>query len=314
MAQAEGPASDDPAAKPPGPSAVARRYRAEVREGVAALPEQLRLVGFLSSVAEPSRVYAEYTESGCRDVGIDFELFELPRLELEDAIRAANEDPAVHGIMVYYPVFGNQQDAWLKEVVDPQKDVEGLGSFWIRRLYENVRQVDEETGRKAILPCTPLAIIKILNAIGVYGAGPQPLRGQTVTIFNRSEVVGRPLAAMLANDGARVFSFDVDGPILFYERGRSETAIKRGEALQQSDLVITGVPSKRFPLIEAEELPEGVVALNFSTVRNFSKAARRKARIYVPRVGPVTVAMLLRNTLRLYRNFHKPGRSRGMAP
>lgn len=83
---------------------------------------------------------------------------------------------------------------------------------------------------KAILPCTPLAIVKTLEHCQVYS----PLRpygsrafGRTITVINRSEVVGRPLAALLANDGARVFSIDLDGVQEFNRRKPAQ--VKEGE-------------------------------------------------------------------------------------
>lgn len=289
------------------PKLVAQQYRAEVREVVSGLEQPIRLQGFLSEKSpKPSRTYARYTRRGCEDVGIDFRLSTVPRLELEDRIRAANEDPSVHGVIIYYPIFGTGQDRYLKDLIDPSKDVEGLCSHWIQKLYKNVRTVEGEPNRKAVLPCTPLAVLKMLRAGGVPAQDGLPFGGQVVTIFNRSEVVGRPLASMLANDGARVYSFDVDGPILFERVKLSETGVSRAEALAKSDIVITGVPSAGFPLIQAEEISERCVGLNFSTLKNFSEAARDKVRLFIPRVGPVTVAMCLRNTLRLYRNFHQP--------
>lgn len=302
--------SEKPAKRSPARE-LAARYRAEVRAGVERLGRPLRLVGFLSSKSGPSRTYARYTRSGCEDVGIEFELRELPRLELEDAVRAANEDAGVHGIMIYYPVFESGQDRYLKDLVDYRKDIEGLGSHWIRLLYDDVRTVEGDPLRKAIVPCTPLAVLKLLNHVGGYAPegrisnSKKPFAGLTATVFNRSEVVGRPLASMIANDGARVFSFDVHGPVEFGAMGKaSETAVTRAEALAASQIVVAGVPSEAFEKIRAEELRQGAVAVCFSTIKNFAPEVRLTARAFVPRVGPVTVAMCLRNTLRLYRNFH----------
>jgi methylenetetrahydrofolate dehydrogenase (NAD+) len=300
-------------AKSPKPDEVARAYRDEVRQGIKELDGALKLVGFLSDTSgKPSYTYAEYTRQGCEDVGIEFELRTFPRLDLESAIRQANGDPAVHGILVYYPIFaigqdfGSGQDGYLKDLVDFRKDVEGLNSHWIHCLYNNVRFVDGDSARKCILPCTPLAILKMLGACGVVNKGAsEPFANKVVTIFNRSEVVGRPLASMISNDGARVYSFDIDGPILFSRGQVSETSITRPQALAQSDVVVTGVPAKSFDCVSASEVREDAVCLNFATIRNFDRGVKKKVEFYVPRVGPVTVAMCLRNTLRLYRNFHK---------
>jgi methylenetetrahydrofolate dehydrogenase (NADP+)/methenyltetrahydrofolate cyclohydrolase len=219
---------------------------------------------------------------------------------MEEAIFAANADPAIHGILIYYPVFGTEQDHYLKDLVDPSKDIEGLTTYWARRLYENQRYVDEAKSKKAILPCTPLAIVKLLEQVGGY-----PVRNRKVSIFNRSEVVGRPLASMLANDGATVYSFDIDGPLLFDVEGLNETNIERDEALAQSEIVVTGVPHRDFKLIQPQEIRQGAICINFSTLKNFQDDITDRASVFIPSVGPMTITMALRNTLRLYENNRK---------
>lgn len=285
------------------PALVAQKYRqalrAEIATEEAIKKTKLKLVGFLSSENAPSVTYANYTRTGCEDVGIAFELRLVGKLAMESEIDRANSDPAVHGIIVYYPIFGIEHDAYIKDLVDYSKDIEGLNSRWSRMLYHNERYVDPGKTKKAILPCTPLAIVKMLEEAG---GGKSPLGGKTVTIFNRSEVVGRPLASMLSNDGAKVYSFDVDGVLLF-ESGRiKEEVISRADALHQSQMVITGVPSRTFELVKAAEIQRGTLCLNFSTLRNFDPDIMGHAGCFIPRVGPMTVTMALRNTLRLFRN------------
>jgi methylenetetrahydrofolate dehydrogenase (NADP+)/methenyltetrahydrofolate cyclohydrolase len=293
------------------PAEVALRYREELRAQLRAAPEPLRLVGILAGDHGPSKTYAQYAERACQELGIAFELRRQQRLQAEAAIRDANADAGVHGIMIYYPIFGGQHDAYLRDLVDPGKDIEGLHTTWVRALYENRRFVDAARTQKAILPCTPLAILKLIEAAGFFGSGGphRPLEGRTVTVFNRSEVVGRPLASMLANDGARVYSFDIDGPLLFEPpRLQSdafelrETEVTRVQALSESEIVITGVPSPEFPVVTASELRAGSLCVNFSTYRNFSDDIQGKAACFIPRVGPMTVLMVIRNAMRLREN------------
>jgi methylenetetrahydrofolate dehydrogenase (NADP+)/methenyltetrahydrofolate cyclohydrolase len=292
------------------PGEVAKKFRAETRQAIAQLKHPLRLAGFLSTESSPSVTYANYTKAGCDDVGIEFVLYHENRLQLERRIDEANADKNIHGIIVYYPIFGTEQDRYIKDLVDHRKDIEGLNSYWVRKLYHNERFVDPEQERKAILPCTPLAVLKMIEETGYVLTGPEPLKGKTVTIFNRSEVVGRPLASMISNDGARVYSFDIDGPLLFKKGSIEEVGVTRTEALGESDIVITGVPTREFPLVTAREIKEGALCINFSTYKNFSDDIIGKAGAFVPRVGPMTVAMALRNTLRLYNNFHSESRPR----
>jgi methylenetetrahydrofolate dehydrogenase (NADP+)/methenyltetrahydrofolate cyclohydrolase len=296
------------------PAQVAQAFRDEIRSEVAAQPERLALVGILGADYAPSKTYAAYAERACNDLGVGFELRQRSRLDVEAAIAEANADPHVHGIMVYYPIFGTEQDGYLRDSVDPAKDVEGLHSIWARRLYENRRFIDAARTKKAILPCTPLAILKLVQAAGWFAPQGRPLEGRTVTIFNRSEVVGRPLASMTAHDGARVFSFDVGGPLLFSpdpdparSHGVSETRVDRAQALRESEIVITGVPSKQFALVRGSELQPGCLCINFSTYKNFDADIEGTAGAFIPRVGPMTVLMVIRNALRLYRNAASDG-------
>ena len=110
---------------------------------------------------------------------------------------------------------------------------------------------------------------------------------------------------MLAHDGALVYSFDVDGLAVYEGKETSEQpGVDRAQALAVSDIVITGVPDRAFELVRAEELKPGATCINFSHVKNLADDVVECAGTVLKRVGPITVAMLLRNTLRLYRNFH----------
>ena len=200
----------------------------------------------------------------------------MDREELEAHILAANSDDSVDGIIVYYPIFNNRQDQYLQQVTDIRKDVEGLSHRYIFNLFQNIRFLDEQKVQKSILPCTPLAIIKILEYLRVYNTilpYGNRLFGHTITVVNRSEVVGRPLAALLANDGACVFSVDVTG-VQKFTRGegirqkRHQVVDKEDWELKDcvplSDVIISGVPGDSFKF-PTELLREGAVCINFST-------------------------------------------------
>lgn len=206
---------------------------------------------------------------------------EVSRDNIEEAILAANTNDDVDGIIVYYPIFNNRQDQYLQQIVDPTKDVEGLGHRYIFNMYQNVRFLDGEAKRqKSILPCTPLANIKILEYLNIYNTilpYGNRLFGHTICVVNRSEVVGRPLAALLANDGACVYSVDITGVQKF----------TRGEGLQKKthgvdelkgktlkdvaplcDVVITGVPGEGYKF-DTSLLRQGAVCVNFSSEKVF---------------------------------------------
>ncbi len=310
------------------PAVVAEQYVEEIRQEVLEAGQPVNVVGLIATDDLPSISYAKATKQKFDEIGISYDLRQVERLSLEQAIVDANADTDVHGIFIYFPVFDNQQDSYLRNLVDFTKDIEAGSMYWVRKLYSNDRlALAHDPEKKALLPCTPLAIIKMLTAVGAYGevdvarpgearpgearpeeARPEetrPIEGKRVTIFNRSEVNGRPLAVMMSNDGAQVFSFDVGGPMLFENAKPFESRITRAEALAQSDIVVTGVPSRSFEKIRTNEIREGTVCINFSSIPNFDDDIETHTNIYIPRVGPMTVAMCMRNTLRLFRNFHQ---------
>lgn len=140
------------------------------------------------------------------------------------------------------------------------------------------------------------------------------------TLAYRSEVVGRPLAALLSNDGARVFSVDLDGIQEFTKRKQSTMTAAGGgtttraafhphhivqscklsleQCLALSDAVVSGVPSKSYQ-VATDQLKDGVVAINFSENKNFEPSVKDKASIYVPGIGKATIVLLQRNLMRL---------------
>ncbi len=289
------------------PSQIAREFRQEIKQTVRHLPAPIRVVGLLSTHVGPAITYANYMREGFEDIGVSFELREVPRVRLESEILAMNSDRSVHGIFVYYPVFGGEQDVFVRNLVDFRKDIEALNFYWLKKLYANDRYaVFGDNTRKAVLPCTSVGIFKILSHVGVDRGPPgRTLEGHTVCVFNRSELVGRPLTVMLSNEGAVVYSFDKRGTMEYRPDALYETDISRAEALERSDTVITGIPDKSFPKIRSTEISSRAVCINFATIKNFEDDVKEACQVFVPRVGPVTVAMSIRNAVRLYSNFHE---------
>mgnify|MGYP006090348993 FL=1 len=287
------------------PAEIAKKYLQRLKESVTRLERNMQVVGFIASDDPPSVSYANATRRVFTDAGFNYDLRHVKRLELEAEIIKANADEDVHGIFIYFPVFSNQEDDYLRNLVHYTKDIEAGSLYWTRKLDTNDRSAtDQDTNKKALIPCTPLAIVKVLDDIGEYGDGDLPLTGKKITIFNRSQVIGRPLAIMMSNDGAMVLSFDEHGPLEFKAGTPKETSLDRSSALAQSDIIITGVPGSDFELVKPEEVPDDAVCINFSSEQNFTEDVKSHVRAFIPRVGPMTVAMCMRNTIRLFEHFH----------
>jgi len=335
---------------------IASTFRHEVKRSLSESSRPPKLVGILATSSAPSRYYADFTKKQCDELGVEFVLRVTGAVDaegvsegegVEEVIIGANEDDSVDGIMVYYPIFGGQQDHYLQQVVSPFKDVEGLHFKFHYNLYHNIRFIEPQSllssvmpsgspfpiseiepppGMvKSIIPCTPLAIVKCLENVGVYNkilAYGDRAYGRIITVINRSEVVGRPLAALLANDGARVFSVDVDSIQEYTKRPHTSLTLQSDisrryhprhvvhpstltlqECLALSDVVVSAVPSPDYK-VKTEWLKDGCVCLNVAAGKNFEQDVRDKASIYIPAVGKVTILMLLRNLLRLQRYKH----------
>lgn len=303
---------------------VAKSFRDEIKAKVATMKqdgiEPPLLVGLLANKDPAARKYAEWTGKACRADGLRYELRTLDDpIEVEAALIDANDDPRVHGIIVYYPIFGQEesfsgasQDDYLRDSVSHKCDVEGLCHLYRTNLYRNVRYLDyPANNHKCLLPCTALSVVKIIEACpGCYDwTKPvgRKLEGKTVTVINRSEIVGRPLAAMLANDGADVYSVDLNSIYMFREGrlhpcGDDETP---ESCVRKSSIVVTGVPTKNYKL-PTEWVNPNTTVVNVSSFKNVDEEALLKIPgvVYVPLVGKVTVAMLERNLMRLYEQFH----------
>lgn len=297
-------------------STIAKPYQEEVIAAVNKLSFRPTLVGFLANDDPAARMYANWTGKTCESLGFTYKLVETSKNDLETSLIKANKDNDVNGIMVYFPVFGDKQDQYLQQLISPEKDVEGLNFLYYHNLYHNVRFLDPpHNQQKSIIPCTPLAMVKILEYLGVYNNilhYGNRLYGKKVLIVNRSEVVGRPLAALLANDGATVYSVDINN-IQQFTRG--DDLLERRHLVKdlnddessleklapQCDVIITGVPSEsyKFP---TELVSHGTVVINFSSFKNFNDDVKERAGLYVPSIGKVTIAILLRNLLRLIDN------------
>jgi len=305
-------------------SIIAKSFRDEIKAKIQSWKEQgidaPLLVGLLANKDPSAKKYAEWTGKACKADGLRYELRELENpIDVENALIDANDDPRVHGIIVYYPMFGQEesfsgtsQDDYLRDTVSYKCDVEGLCHLYRTSLYRNKRYLDPPRNfQKCVLPCTALSVVKILEQCpGCYDKSRpigRKMENKIITVINRSEIVGRPLAAMLSNDGAKVYSVDINS-IHIFNNGKLSTSIETvtpESCVKESDVVITGVPVKDYRL-PTKWIQPNTTVVNVSSFKNVDETELLKIPgvVYVPMVGKVTVAMLERNLMRLFEQFH----------
>jgi methylenetetrahydrofolate dehydrogenase (NADP+)/methenyltetrahydrofolate cyclohydrolase len=263
---------------------------AQIREEIAGQTRALIDAGVTPGLAvvlvgeDPaSRVYVTMKEKACAAAGIFSVEYKLPattsEAELLALVAQLNQDERIDGILVQLPLPEQIDEARILEAISPLKDVDGFHPFNVGRLV---------TGNPLFKPCTPYGVMVLLQRIGV------DLKGKDVVVVGRSNIVGKPVALMCLAEHATV--------TICHSRTRDLAA-----KVAAADVVIAAVG--RPEMIQGDWIKPGAVVIDVGVNRvgekklvgdvDFAAAAERAAAITpVPGgVGPMTIAMLLHNTL-----------------
>jgi methylenetetrahydrofolate dehydrogenase (NADP+)/methenyltetrahydrofolate cyclohydrolase len=270
--------------------AIAAEVRREVRDEVAALQRQGRAQPGLATVLvgeDPaSTVYVGGKQKAAHEVGMQGFEHHLPddatQEQVTRLLAELNDDARVSGVLLQLPVPGHLDGGALTELIDPRKDVDGLTTASAGALA---------VGARGLRPCTPAGCIELLRRHDV------PLEGAEVVIVGRSNLVGKPLTHLLLEQNATV--------TICHSRTRDLPGICR-----RADVLVAAVGRPR--LIRGDWVKPGAAVVDVGINRtddglvgdvDYDGAARRAGLITpVPGgVGPMTIAMLLRNTLEAAR-------------
>ena len=269
---------------------IAKVIRAKVSRDVKTLVSKYNIQPNITTIkigGDPSsELYLKLRDNACREVGIksthlEF-LDDVSEKEILDGISKLNKDKNVHGVLIQYPVPGRISAAKLMRAVDPVKDVEGLHPFNMGCTL---------VGDEHLVPITPLSVLTIL------GHEKIKLEGKEVVIVNHSNLVGKPLAALLLNRNAtvsvcHVFTKDIKR----YTVG--------------ADILISAVGKPR--LITIDHVKKGAFVVDVGIVKTKDSVCgdvdfdrvKQKAGIITPvpgGVGPVTVACSTVNMLKTFK-------------
>ena len=263
--------------------AVAAAMRAALATRVAALPFRPGLVVVLVGDDPASAVYVRTKDRAAASAGIAATTIRLPADTTEAALLAEvarlNADPAVDGILVQLPLPRGIRAAAVIDLIDPAKDVDGFHPYNVGLLA---------AGRPALVPCTPLGVMKLLEAVGVAPSGRRAL------VLGRSTIVGRPLAALLLSEDATV--------TVAHSRTHDLAAECR-----RADILVAAVG--RAEMVRGDWICPGATVIDVGINRladgrlvgdvAFAECAAMAGAITpVPGgVGPMTIACLLENTV-----------------
>lgn len=234
-----------------------------------------------------SEKYIKAKEEACNRTGIYFRFYQFeegtPELTIINKIKELNNDDYVNGIMINLPIPEKYNEKRLLNTIINSKDIDGLTDINIGRLI---------SGRKSITPCSVLAIMELLRHYEVK------IEGKEVVIVGKGKLVGRPLINILLNEGATVTVC------------HSKT-VDLKKHTSEADIVISSAGVKN--LITEDMVKEGAVVIDAGCVMedgkmigdvDFDKVSK-KASLITPSiggVGPMTVAMFLKNIILCYNN------------
>lgn len=270
---------------------IARRVKEEVQRQVARHASEGRrvhLTAILVGSTPAAEVYAHRQAEACRAVGIAYTLLTLPddlsQRQLRDEIRRLNKDPTVTGIMLHAPLPAHMDLARTQFEIDVIKDVEGVNPANIGYVVYH---------HTLIAPCTAGAAVELIHSTGV------DLYGKEAVVVGASEIAGKPIALLLLGDGATVTLCHIGTRDLASHTRRAEVLV-----------VAVGKPG----LIGPEHVRPGAIVIDVGinrvkqpdgstrTVGDVQFDAVKEVAGHITPVpggvGPMTVAMLLKNTLR----------------
>ena len=271
---------------------VAGRIHDELKAEIGALSGRAPcLVAVLTTDHPASHTYVKRKVAACKEVGITSKVLQIaPQTtqEVLDLIDNLNGDPTVDGILIQLPLPAGINLMQVLERVDPKKDVDGFHPINIGKILLS--------DANALYPCTPLGIKVLLQAYGIEVAR------QHVVIVGRSNIVGRPLAALLLQNAP-----GANATVTVAHRFTKNL----DEITKTADILVVAVGQPN--LIRADMIKEGAVVVDVGINRIDKKlvgdvafdevAPLTRAITPVPGgVGPMTIAMLLSNTLACYKS------------
>lgn len=272
-------------------SKIAQDIRSEVREETSVLKEKTGIVPGLAVVLvgeDPaSQIYVGRKARACAEVGFLSREFRLPadtsEAKLLDLINDLNHDRLIHGILVQLPLPKHIATDKIIAAIDPHKDVDGFHPVNVGGLV---------TGSPLFVPCTPRGIMELIDRTGIV------LAGKDAVVVGRSNIVGKPMALLLLAQNATV--------TMCHSKTKDLPKVTA-----RADVLIAAVGRAR--MITADMVKEGAVVIDVGVNRldngklvgdvAFDEVAARTSCITpVPGgVGPMTIAMLMKNTLEAAR-------------
>ncbi|MCR5264045.1 MAG: bifunctional methylenetetrahydrofolate dehydrogenase/methenyltetrahydrofolate cyclohydrolase FolD [Clostridiales bacterium] len=263
--------------------AISAEIRAEIAAEVASMEVKPGLSVVIVGEDPASKVYVRNKHKACSEVGIRSEVIELPETttqeELDAVIDRLNADPSVNGILCQLPLPKHLSEDEVIARIDPKKDVDAFSAVNVGHIM---------LGDPVFLPCTPAGVMELLRRSGIE------VSGKNCVMVGRSNIVGKPMAMLLMK---------ADGTVTVCH---TKTADLKSVTLG-ADILVVAMKKARY--IKADMVKEGAVVIDVGMNRDGNgklcgdvdfDSVSEKAGYITPvpgGVGPMTITMLLRNTV-----------------
>jgi methylenetetrahydrofolate dehydrogenase (NADP+)/methenyltetrahydrofolate cyclohydrolase len=272
---------------------LSKKVQSSVQAEVEKLKQEKNIVPGLAVVIvgdDPaSHAYVSMKEKACKTVGFYSIAHKMPDTIIQDEIiqiiTMMNNNPHIHGILVQLPLPPHIDTNKILEVIDPKKDVDGFHAYNVGRMVTNL---------DSFVACTPLGVMKMFEEYNI------DLQGKAVVVVGASNIVGKPMASLLLNANATVTVTHI------YTKNLASYT-------RNADIIIVGVGQPN--LITEDMVKEGAIVIDIGINRlengklvgdvDFENVSPKCSYITpVPGgVGPMTIAMLLSNTLKATKQF-----------
>ncbi|KPK97467.1 MAG: hypothetical protein AMJ95_08905 [Omnitrophica WOR_2 bacterium SM23_72] len=274
---------------------LADKIKEELKEGIAGLRNKPVLASIMVGENAGAQAYVRSQRKIAESLGIEYQFHPLSQDTTQDSliefIQKLNAQPSINGIIVQMPLPASIDYKKISQFILPEKDIEGMHPANMGKII---------FGKAVLAPCTPQAVMELLNASGV------DLYGKEVVIVGHSEIVGKPLALLLLDKFATVTVCHIGTS----QAGKLEEHVRKAEVL----IVAVG----KAGLIKGEWIKEGAVVIDVGINRVGDKivgdvefeGAQKRASWITPvpgGVGPLTVTMLMRNLIEAARHQKATG-------
>ena len=266
---------------------IAKKIKDKIKQEAESLEKKPGLAVIIIGENPASKIYIKHKERACEYVGFYSEKIELPEETTEngllDIVEKLNKDDKIHGILVQLPLPEHIDEDKIISAINPEKDVDGFHPISMGNLL---------IGKKGFIPCTPKGIIKLIESAGV------DIQGKDAVVIGRSNIVGKPIAMLLMRKNATV--------TICHSKTKN---IK--EVCKRADILVVAIGRANF--VTEDMVKEGAVVIDvgINRLENGKLAGdvdyenvKNKVSFITPvpgGVGPMTIAMLMQNTLDSYK-------------